>query len=156
MSGHYTKSINKNIQNRCKIDQQSSKIDAKSINNHPNWTKKRKRRFYENERLAYTKHSFSWFQDMLLESKVRVQRNLCCVSYFFCFAIRFSSLFIDFGFQNHVPNLWKWAFRLDETLIFIKSPFSILIAILNKKTSKNDIKIHQTSITNRFKKICEN
>ena len=48
--------------------------------------------FMKNERLAYTKHSFSWFQDMLLESKVRVQINLCCVSYCFCFAIRFSSL----------------------------------------------------------------
>ena len=52
---------------------------------NPNWTKKRKRRSYENERLAYTKHSFSWFQDMLLESKVRVQINVCCFSYFFCF-----------------------------------------------------------------------
>ena len=37
-----------------------------------------KRRFYENERFAYTKHSFSWFQDMLLESQVRVQKKLCC------------------------------------------------------------------------------
>ena len=29
-----------------------------------------KRRFYENERLAYTKHLFSWFRDMLLEAKI--------------------------------------------------------------------------------------
>ena len=48
-----------------------------------------KRRFYENERFAYTKPSFSWFQDMLLESKVRVQMNLCCVSYFFVFCHTF-------------------------------------------------------------------
>ena len=104
-SKNQTKINQKTIQHRCKIDQQSSKIDAKSINNHPNWTKKRKRRFYENERLAYTKHSFSWFQDMLLESKVRVQMNLFCFPHLFCFPIRFSILFIDFGFQNHVPKL---------------------------------------------------
>ena len=29
-----------------------------------------KRRFYENERFAYTKHSFSWFQEMILEATI--------------------------------------------------------------------------------------
>ena len=56
--------------------------------------------------------------------------------YFFCFAIRFSSFFIDCGFQNHFLKPWKWVFRVCETLIFIKSPFSILIAILMKKSWK--------------------
>ena len=130
MSGHYTKSIKK-----------TSNIDAKSINNHPNLTKKRKRRFYENERLAYTKHSFSWFQDMLLESKVRVQINVCSFSYFFCFAIRFSSLFIDCGFQNHFLKPWKWVFRVGETIIFIKSPFFDF--------NQTSYKIHPRSIQNQ-------
>ena len=130
MSGHYTESIKKPSKIDAKSINKSSKIDAKSIKHHQNGTKKRKRRFYENERFAYTKHSFSWFQDMLLESKVRVQINVCCFSYFFCFAIRFSSFFIDCGFQNHFLKPWKWVFRVCETLIFIKSPFLFFGPIL--------------------------
>ena len=102
-----------------------------------------KRRFYENERFAYTKHSFSWFQDMLLESKVRVQINLCCFSYFFCFAIRFWSCFIDFGFQNHFLKPWKWVFRVGETLIFIKSSFFDF--------NQTSYKIHPKAIQNQPK-----
>ena len=143
MSGHYTKSIKKPSKIDAKSINKSSKIEAKSIKNHQNWTKNRKRRFYENERLAYTKHSFSWFQDMLLESKVRVQINVCCFSYCFCFAIRFSSFFIDCGFQNHFLKPWKWVFRVSETLIFIKSPFFDF----NQKSYK----IHPTSIQNQPK-----
>ena len=37
---------------------------------YQNGNRNRKRWFYENERLAYTKHSFSWFRDMLFEIKI--------------------------------------------------------------------------------------
>ena len=55
----------------------------------------------------------------------------------------FEWFFMDFQLQKHVPKLWKWVFRVGETLIFIKSPFSILIFILTKKGLKNSSKFIQ-------------
>jgi len=43
-----------------------AKIDRRTWETYQHWQKQ----FYENECLGYTKHSFPWFRDMILEAKI--------------------------------------------------------------------------------------
>ena len=102
----------------------------KSINQIEKHIKIEKRWFYQNERFAYTKHSSSWFQEMILEATIDKKtwktygktKTIRKTAYIY--------LYSHFTLQKHVLKPWKWVFRVGQTLIFIKSPFSFFGPIL--------------------------
>ena len=64
----------------------------------------------------------------------------------------FDRFFIDFWMDFGSLNPWKWAPRVRETLIFTKSPFSILARFSNKKWFKKTPKMEATLLQKSIKK----
>ena len=70
---------------------------------------------------------------------------------------RFLNVVLWILISNSMPQtLQKCGFPLRFYRFFIKSPFSTLIAILIKKSSKNKSKIHSKSIKNVFRNLLQN